>query len=228
MEEKRTHIRISRLHLIHFECRDPMHPLTQQGIGRTLDISESGLQLELAADFELDQRVTLTLGVGDEILELEGRVAHHEPGSGKTSIYGIQLFDIKGNARDQLTRYVQSEKAAPVDRRRQVRIDMRYLLGYEFHDEEDHVERGGMGRTLNLSIEGVVFEAFHPLHNGQEVSLILALDEDSLSELIGEVVHAKQVGENRYRVGIRFTTIDPSVKRILQYLIRKQPIADAC
>jgi c-di-GMP-binding flagellar brake protein YcgR len=227
MEEKRTHIRISQLHLIHYECRDPEQHVTQQGMGRTLDISESGLQLELAADFELDQKVVFTLGVGEKIVELEGRVARQEPHSGKTSVYGIQLHDIKGVGRDQLTRYVQKVQTAHTDRRRQVRIDMRYLLGYEFHDPENQVERMGMGRTLNLSIDGIVFEAYHPLEVGQEVALTLALHEDSLAELRGKVMHSTLVGSNRYRVGIKFTTIDSSVQRILKYIVHKKKVANS-
>lgn len=227
MEEKRTHIRISRLHLIHYECRDPRQHVTQQGMGRTLDISESGLQLELLADFDLDQKVVFTLGVGDELLELEGRVARQESQTGNTSVYGIQLYDVKGAGRELLTRHVQKSQSTPADRRRQVRIDMRYLLGYEFKDLDEHIERTGMGRTLNLSIEGIVFEAFHSLKTGQEVALTLALAEDSLTELHGKVMHTKQIEGSRHRVGIKFTTIDPSVQRILEYLVYKQRVAGA-
>jgi c-di-GMP-binding flagellar brake protein YcgR len=227
MEEKRTHIRINQLHLIHYECLDPQHHLTQQGMGRTLDISESGLQLELAGDFELDQEVKFTLGVGEDLVELTGRVVRHDPGKGTASHYGIQLFDIKGGGRDRLTHYIQRVRTAPADRRRQVRIDMRYLLGYEFHDSEDEVDRSGIGRTLNLSVEGIVFEAFHSVEIGQEVALTLALDENSLAELKGEVMHLRKVADKRYRVGIKFTTIHPTVQRILGYLINKQRRSDA-
>ena len=222
MDEKRTHIRINRLHLIHYECRDPQHQITQQGIGRTLDISESGLQLELSADFELDQQVILTLGVGEDLLELEGRVVRQEAAQGDSAHYGIQLYGIKGGNRDRLTKYIQQALIAPTDRRKQARFDMRYLMGYEFHDDEGEVNRSGMGRTLNVSIDGIVFEAFHPMEIGQAVTLLLALDNNALAELRGEVVHSQNVGANRYRVGIKFTAVAASVHRMLQYLISKK------
>jgi len=222
MEEKRTHIRISQLHLIHYECRDTEQQVTHQGMGRTLDLSATGLQLELAADFELDQKITITLGVGDDLLELEGRVARQEPAHGSKSVYGIELTDYKGEGGDRLTRYIQAIQTAPSDRRRHVRLDMRYLLSYKFHDFADDVDRAGMGRTLNFSIDGIVFEAFHALHPGQEVALTLALDENALAELRGQVLHARQIEKDRYRVGIKFTIIDPSVQRILKYLIFTQ------
>ena len=59
--EKRKHMRINALNLSHVAV-DDREDAVKQAIGRTLNVSETGILLETHFPIESDQNVELTLG----------------------------------------------------------------------------------------------------------------------------------------------------------------------
>ena len=74
-KEKRKHPRISSLNLS-YVCLDENNEIIKQGMGRSLNVSESGILLE--THFPIDDQliVTLTLGLEEELVDIKGRPVH--------------------------------------------------------------------------------------------------------------------------------------------------------
>jgi hypothetical protein len=74
-KEKRKYPRISSLNLS-YVCLDENNEIIKQGMGRSLNVSESGILLE--THFPIDDQliVTLTLGLEEDLVDIKGRPVH--------------------------------------------------------------------------------------------------------------------------------------------------------
>lgn len=77
--DHRRHHRIDSLNLS-YVCTSDTAPVVRQSMGRTLNVSESGICLE--THFELVAGMDLTLGIAFEnhVIDLSGRVVYCRPG----------------------------------------------------------------------------------------------------------------------------------------------------
>ena len=97
ISEKRKHIRVNALNLSHVAV-DDREEAVKQAIGRTLNVSETGILLETHFPIESDQNVELTLGFEEDLVNLKGKVIHLLNGvTGKFEM-GIQFTDIDEDA----------------------------------------------------------------------------------------------------------------------------------
>lgn len=105
-----------------------------------------------------------------------------------------------------------------LERRRHIRIDSINLLNYSCFDGEDHMMEQGMGRTLNVSVSGILLETTSKLDLNGVVYVTIAFDEDLFS-VKGTVVRQKETGENIYEMGIEFTDLDEGQQEyLLEYV----------
>ena len=68
--------------------------IVQDGIGRTLNVSESGILLETHIPVDLKQTVLLAIGLEDDVVDIKGNVIYsdkHDKGKYKT---GIEFYDV--------------------------------------------------------------------------------------------------------------------------------------
>jgi hypothetical protein len=91
--EKRKHMRINALNLSHVAV-DDREDTVKQAIGRTLNVSETGILLETHFPIESDQNVELTLGFEENLVNLRGKVIHLLNGETGKFEMGIQFTDI--------------------------------------------------------------------------------------------------------------------------------------
>ena len=91
--EKRKHQRINALNLSHVAVRDEPEE-NRQAIGRTLNVSESGILLETHFPIQSDQTVSLTIGIEDELIDMQGKVIHLLNGETGRFEMGVQFTDI--------------------------------------------------------------------------------------------------------------------------------------
>lgn len=91
--EKRKHIRVNALNLSHVAV-DDREKTVKQAIGRTLNVSETGILLETHFPIESDQNVELTLGFEEDLVNLKGKVIHLLNGETGKFEMGIQITDI--------------------------------------------------------------------------------------------------------------------------------------
>ena len=91
-ENQRKHERINSLNLLHIYVKEN-DEVVQQGMGRTLNISESGIRLETNFSIDTKKTIWLTIGFEDDILELKGQITYYVA-RGKKFEFGIRFMDL--------------------------------------------------------------------------------------------------------------------------------------
>jgi hypothetical protein len=105
-QEQRRHARYDSLNLLHFAM--PSGPVPEmQGMGRTLNVSESGLLLETQEPLDSNGTIELTIGLGDDLVTIEGETIHCRPTPDHRYNTGIRFSQISDSARVLLDRYIQ-------------------------------------------------------------------------------------------------------------------------
>jgi len=104
------------------------------------------------------------------------------------------------------------------EKRKAVRINS-LNLSYIGIDEKNVTIKQAMGRTLNVSENGILLETHFPIDLKQIVSLSLAL-EDNLIDLKGEVVYSRPGKEDKYETGIKFIEVNEASQQILKKYIQ--------
>ena len=104
-DNKRKHERIQSLNLSYI-CLDEDDNIIKQGMGRTLNISESGILLETHFPIATNHVVQLTVSLEEDLLDLKGRPVHvRSRDKGKYEI-GIEFVDLDQKASDLLKNFV--------------------------------------------------------------------------------------------------------------------------
>lgn len=104
--EKRKHMRVNALNLSHVAV-DDQDTTVKQAIGRTLNVSETGILLETHFPIESDQNVELTLGFEENLVNLKGKVIHLLNGETGKFEMGIQFTDIDDEAIDVIKDFIE-------------------------------------------------------------------------------------------------------------------------
>jgi c-di-GMP-binding flagellar brake protein YcgR len=104
------------------------------------------------------------------------------------------------------------------EQRKVVRINS-LNLSYIGIDENNVTVKQAMGRTLNVSENGILLETHFPIDSKQIVSLSLAM-EDDLIDMKGEVVYSRPGEKDKYETGIKFIEIKEASQLIMKKYIR--------
>lgn len=106
-QEKRKHTRISSLNLS-YVCLDENNQIIKQGMGRTLNVSESGILLETHFPIADQHIVRLTLGLEEDLVDIKGRPIHtHINDQGKYEV-GIEFLKSDAKARKTLKKFIDT------------------------------------------------------------------------------------------------------------------------
>jgi len=106
IENKRRHERYDSLNLLSYVCLDDEGKEWMQGMGRTLNISETGLQLETHEPIETRYVVLLSLGIEDDLVDIRGKVKYCNRNEEKKFESGIEFLEVPPHAYAQLKRYI--------------------------------------------------------------------------------------------------------------------------
>ncbi|MGB3221687.1 MAG: PilZ domain-containing protein [Desulforhopalus sp.] len=105
--EQRRFIRYDALHLLDYLVLDEEGNPGTYSMGRTIDVSVDGLKLETTTALKTDTRLLITLGIEDDLVDLEGRTTHAHPQDGRF-ISGITFLKINKEGRRVLAKYVEA------------------------------------------------------------------------------------------------------------------------
>jgi len=105
--EHRKHARIDSLNLS-YVCLDEDRNIVKQGMGRTLNISESGILLETYFPIEADHHILLTIGLADELVDLSGRPVHRRATGASCYEVGIEFTALDDSSRRTLKKFIAS------------------------------------------------------------------------------------------------------------------------
>jgi len=110
-ENKRKHERIQSLNLSYI-CLDEDKNIVKQGMGRTLNISESGILLETHFPVEPNHTVQLTVSLEENLLDIIGKPVHVKSIDGGKYQIGIQFADLDENATKMLQDYISDGESS--------------------------------------------------------------------------------------------------------------------
>lgn len=105
-QEKRKHSRIDSLNLLNYFFSDESGDGSTQGMGRTLNVSESGILLETHTPINIDDIISLTIGLEEDMVEIKGRVVYTKENDKKMYEAGIEFFDVDDKAKETLKKYI--------------------------------------------------------------------------------------------------------------------------
>lgn len=110
-EEKRKHSRIDSLHLLNYVYFDENDDEATQGMGRTLNVSESGILIETHSAIGVHIIVSLTIGFEEDVVEIKGRSVYSKENDKDLFESGIEFFDVGENALRVLRQYIAAFNA---------------------------------------------------------------------------------------------------------------------
>jgi hypothetical protein len=105
-KNKRKHERVDALNLLSYVSLDSEGKEWNQGMGRTLNISESGLQLETNEPIQTKYILLISITIEDELVEIRGKVVYTNRGDGGMFETGIEFIQVKPDALTVLKKYI--------------------------------------------------------------------------------------------------------------------------
>lgn len=114
-KEFRKHDRFDALNLLSYFCVDAENQTVHQGMGRTLNVSETGIRLETHTPLDPANTISLTIGLGEDLIDIRGRLVYS--GSNQEGKYetGIEFFGVDAEEMKTLRKFIAkftSERAA--------------------------------------------------------------------------------------------------------------------
>jgi hypothetical protein len=110
-EEKRKHSRIDSLNLLNYVYSDESGDGSTQGMGRTLNVSESGILLETHTPININNIISLTIGLEEDVVGIKGRIVYSKENDNNMYESGIEFFDVDGKAKEILKKYITAFNA---------------------------------------------------------------------------------------------------------------------
>ena len=113
--ERRKNIRVNSLNLLDITVTEN-EIIVNQGLGRTLNVSESGILLETHFSVELKSSLTLAIAIENDVIHINGITIHSGPGNNKMFTTGIQFIDLDQSALQVIRKLIevfQKQTATP-------------------------------------------------------------------------------------------------------------------
>ncbi len=105
--EKRNYIRRESLHLLDYIVIDQYGVRGRYSMGRTLDVSENGIKLETNQPLALGDTLIITIGLEEDLIDLQGEIAYSKPRSGR-HITGVEFSEISDEGRRIFKKYSEA------------------------------------------------------------------------------------------------------------------------
>ena len=104
-KNKRKHERIESLNLSYI-CLDEDKNIVKQGMGRTLNLSESGMLLETHFPIEPKHELQLTISLEEDLLDIQGKPVHIRSVEGGKYQVGIKFMDLDQKSIELLKNFI--------------------------------------------------------------------------------------------------------------------------
>ena len=108
MQDKRSCPRIDALNLISYGCFDETGNIVAQGMGRTLNISEDGILLETYVSIDPKCSIALSIGLGNELINMKGQIIYSKPGKNDKFEAGIEFLEQDESTIEILRKYIKA------------------------------------------------------------------------------------------------------------------------
>ena len=105
------------------------------------------------------------------------------------------------------------------ERRHHPRINALNLISYSCFDATKSVVAQGMGRTLNVSEDGILLETHVSINPQYVIELAIGL-EDELINIKGSIIFSTPGKDEKFEAGIEFVETDDATIEILKKYIK--------
>jgi c-di-GMP-binding flagellar brake protein YcgR len=105
------------------------------------------------------------------------------------------------------------------EKRQHHRVNALNLISYSCIDATESVVAQGMGRTLNVSEDGILLETHVSIDPEYIIELAIGL-EDELINIKGSIIFTKPGKDEKYQAGIEFLETDTTTTEILKKYIK--------
>jgi len=110
-ENKRSHPRFDSLNLLSYSVYDQENTLIQQGMGRTLNVSQAGILLETHVPVDPEHEMALSIGFKDQLVDIGGRAVFSKEGEKNMFETGIEFLEIDDAQQSFLTKFIEAFEA---------------------------------------------------------------------------------------------------------------------
>ncbi len=170
-KNKRRHRRINSLNLINYVCLDEENHFVNQGMGRTLNVSQTGILLETHIPFNPQNKVFVKIGLLEDLVDVEGSVIYSKKSEDGRYESGIHFTRQTRSTGPVLRDYIKAFREVSIERKSPVSLepdekipyikgplfDYSYVADEEtFNDGEKIVEEGMHGSWIWVVLEGAV------------------------------------------------------------------------
>jgi c-di-GMP-binding flagellar brake protein YcgR len=111
MNEKRKHSRVDSIYLLSYVNLDENDKEMMQGMGRTINVSESGIMLETHVAFSENDTVDVVVGLKEDMVTIRGKVVFNRTTETGRYQSGIQFLAIEDASLATLRRYIDAFNA---------------------------------------------------------------------------------------------------------------------
>ncbi|MDL2320949.1 PilZ domain-containing protein [Desulfosarcina sp. OttesenSCG-928-B08] len=115
MKEKRMHTRADSVCLLNYVFVDEDAAQSIQGMGRTINVSESGIMLEVHEPFQENNTIDVAIGLMEDIVPIRGKVVFTNPTHTGKYHSGIKFLVVEPPARETLRHYILEFNAASAE-----------------------------------------------------------------------------------------------------------------
>jgi hypothetical protein len=112
---RRKYDRQESLNLLNFEVLDSKGKTLGRGMGRTLNVSEKGISLEVYIPMQQGDTVLVTLGLEEDMVEIKGKVIYVNPGDDHCYVAGLKFVKIDKQGAKVLKKYLKAFKESQTD-----------------------------------------------------------------------------------------------------------------
>ena len=108
-QESRDSPRVMALNLVSYETEDDSvqyEGSPKEGLGRTRNVSEGGLLLEVARPYPLSVVLDLRISLGDRIIAPKARVVRLQELAGNRIEMGLKFVELSPEDRDTIVAYI--------------------------------------------------------------------------------------------------------------------------
>jgi hypothetical protein len=105
--EHRRYIRYEALHLLDYLVIDSEGTPGPYSMGRTLDVSIDGIQLETREEIDRNSLLKITIGLQEDLIDIEGRTVHSSQSNG-LHVAGVSFLKVSKEGRRILTKYIDA------------------------------------------------------------------------------------------------------------------------
>jgi len=110
--DRRIEPRIDKIHLVQVSRFDEEGFRADLATGRTTNISRGGIRLELYHPLPLRSKVSLNLVLGEQILDVSGRVVYLEDLKDDRCCMGIEFTGLDDETQVLIDEHVEADEAA--------------------------------------------------------------------------------------------------------------------